>query len=131
MVHNQRLRLGLLIFVFALGVPALLFGILTGGNPFTIGGLALTLISCALGLFQLTRERGAVRSDSSNDGPTLGKRHKWLFASIVVGLLLLPLLFLALQQLLSLKRDAALIIAALITVIVAWLIGMYGVRATN
>ena len=131
MAHNQRLRLGLLLFVLALGVPALLFDIFTGGNPFTIGGLVLTLISCALGMFQLTREGEAVRSNSSNGRVALGKRHLWLYTSAAIGLALLPAVFFALRLGLGVERPIALAVATAVALIVAGSLSILGVRATR
>lgn len=112
-------------------MPALLFDIFTGGNPFTIGGLVLTLISCALGMFQLTREGEAVRSNSSNGRAALGKRHLWLYTGVAIGLALLPAVFFALRLGLGVERPIALAVATAVALIVAGSLSILGVRATR
>jgi drug/metabolite transporter (DMT)-like permease len=118
--RNQRLGLIFLLLVAVVGVVTIVGSILVGTTP-------LIPISAALSVYALI---AAIRR-LSTQSPAVGQRHIWLFASLAIGLFLAPVLFFALRQIFALGQESALLIALPIAVLIAWLIGVYGVRATN
>jgi hypothetical protein len=130
MMTNHRRKIGLIVFLLIVSIPTLLYNLLIGGSILTTISLACTIIVCASLALQLRVEKNNGEANPPAGGPTFGKRHAWLYASLLVGLALVPLVYLSLHLGLAIDPTIARIASIAVSSVVVAILFAFAIRAT-